>query len=122
MLGKYQEAVNNYIFCSKSDENSPEIKFALVKVYIDNPCAEFVEISTAKKYLQEFLNINYNYVHSLYYYGKIMEKEKNLKEAKEYYNVFDILIKESSRYRSEIFTCSREFRYYFKRRVSNNIV
>jgi hypothetical protein len=88
MIGKYQEAVNNYKFCAKMDENSLEVKFALVKVYVENPIAETSEISKAKKYLEEFLKMNFNYVHCLYYYGKIMEKGKNFKEAKEYYKVY----------------------------------
>lgn len=89
MIGKFQEAISNYKVCSKTDQYRSEVRFALVKMCVENPDGEIIEISKVKKYLDEFLINNYNYIHSLYYYGKIMEKEKDFQKAKEYYLVIN---------------------------------
>ena len=94
MLGSFQQALNYYEYCLKlkdykKDDN--EIKFSIAKLFIEFSDYKEDNLSKARIILDELFMQNEKNPNTIYYMGKLHEKEKNMKLARAQYEVFKIL-------------------------------
>lgn len=97
MMGKYQDSLNNYEICLNFNENNDDVKFALAKLYIEYSHANEDNLQKARSILEVLIKKNDRHINTIFYYGKLHEKEKKNNLAKAEYRVCIILIEENTR-------------------------